>query len=286
MWSEENLVEQLRALGLNEGAHVLAHVSMHAVGEIDGGAETLVRCFRLVLGETGTLLVPTFTPEFYDPAESEDPPESDDALERMRAEVGVFDLHSTPASHIECGDFCEAVRKQSDAYRSDHPSASFAAIGALAELLTANAPFHYPLGSESPLARLHRNKGWVVLIGVGHEANSILHLAEIWADVPYIHRSARVKTGANEWTAMLGSLGCTDGFPRIEPVLRQARIAHSGQVGDVRSQLMRLQEAVSMAIAMLQGAGHSLLCDDPNCPACHVARRYTADSTYLEGQPV
>jgi aminoglycoside 3-N-acetyltransferase len=286
MWTEDSLVEDLTEFGLSEGMHLIVHASMPAIGPIDGGAAALLRAFRRVLGDTGTLLVPTFTPEFYDPAESEDRPDSEDGIERLRAGVGVFDPRTTPASREAAGVFAEEVRRQPDAYRSDHPVASFAAIGALAEPLTAHVPFHYPLGSESPIARLHANKGWTVLIGAGPEDNVALHLAEIWANAPYIHRSARVKTGLNEWTAMLGSMGCTDGFARIGPILRQARIAHSGKVGSAAALRMRIQETVSMAVAMLQGAGDSLLCDDPNCPACHVARRYTAKSTYVEGQPV
>jgi len=285
VWSEENLCEDLRALGLSEGMHVAVHASMRAIGPTEGGSDTLVRSLRRTLGKSGTLLVPTFTPEFFDPAESEAPP-SIEEIEKLRSEIGVFDCEATPASQIAVGVFPEAVRRQPDAHRSDHPVCSFGAVGALAESLTAHVPFHYPLGSDSPIARLHRYKGWAVLIGVGHDANAALHLAEVWADVPYIHNSARVKIGTDRWLTMQGRPGCTDGFSRIEPVLRQARIIHTGQVGNARAQLMRLEEMVSMAVAILQGAGDSLLCDDPNCPTCRVARRYTAESTYVTGHAV
>ena len=39
-----------------------------------------------------------------------------------------------------------------------------------------------------------------------------------------------------------------------------------------------------MAVMMLQGAGDSLLCDDPNCRWCKTARKFTADSAHIEGQ--
>lgn len=286
MWTEEQLSEDLRALGLSEGASVVAHVSMRAIGPIEGGAETLLAAFRRVLGDSGTLLVPTFTPQFTDPAESEGAPDSLNEIETLRAAIPTFDAASTPAATIAVGVFPEFVRRQPDARRSDHPVVSFAAVGALASRLTENAPFHYPLGSDSPLARLHDRNGWAILIGVGQEANSILHLAEVWADVPYIHRSARVKTGEDRWVAMAGSPECSEGFPRIETVLRQARILRCGQVGGAPAKLMRVREAVSMAVMMLQGAGDSLLCDDPNCPWCQVARKFAADSTYVEGQSV
>jgi aminoglycoside 3-N-acetyltransferase len=283
MWSEDRLIEDLRKLGLYEGAHVLAHVSMGAVGPGEEGAATLLNAFRRMLGHTGTLLVPAFTPEFIDPGEGEAAPEADDEIERIRAELGVFDASATPVSDV-VGAFSEAVRQQPDARRSAHPVASYAAIGAPAGVLTERVPFHYPLGSESPVARLHRLKGWVVLIGVGQEANSALHLAEVWADAPYIHRSARVKTGPDQWTVMQGGAGCTAGFPKIVAVLRQARILHTGQVGGAPAQLMRLEETVSMAVAVLRGSADALLCDDPNCRSCRLARKYTAGSTYVAGR--
>lgn len=286
MLTEECLVEDLRSLGLYDGACVIAHVSLRAIGPIEGGADTLLAAFRRVLGSAGTLLVPTYTPQFTDPGESEGAPDDQDEVDRLRAAIPLFDRDTTPAARIAVGTFPEVVRRQSDAYRSDHPVVSFAAIGAHARELTENAPFHYPLGSESPLARLHDKNGWIVLIGAGQEVNSSLHLAEIWADVPYIHRTVRVKTGEDHWTVMQGSPECSEGFHRIESVLRQARILHRGQVGAAPAQLMRLRETVSMAVMMLRGAGDSLLCDDPNCPWCQVARKYTAESTHVDGQSI
>jgi aminoglycoside 3-N-acetyltransferase len=283
MWNEERLVEDLWELGLPEGAHVLGHVSLRAIGPIEGGAETLLRAFRRVLGPTGTLLVPTFTPQFTDPAESEGAPDSAEEVEKLRAAIPVFDAETTPAARLAVGVFPEIARQQPDAHRSSHPVASFTAIGERADFLTADAPFHYPLGTDSPLARLHQVNGWVLLIGVGQEVNSSLHLAEVWANVAYVHRSARVKTGADRWTTMQGSPECSEGFPKIEPLLRQARILRRGYVGNAPAQLMRQRELVSMAVAMLQGSGEALLCDDPLCPWCSAARKFTAESTHLEG---
>lgn len=286
MWSQARLVEDLRELGLSEGAHVLAHTSLRAIGPIEGGAETLLQAFRRVLGPEGTLLVPTFTPQFTDPAESEGAPESQEEIDDLRSRIPVFDAAATPAARIAVGVFPEIVRQQPDAKRSDHPVASFAAIGGRADYLTENAPLHYPLGTESPLARLHQLNGWALLIGVSQEVNSSLHLAEVWANAAYIHRSARIKIGEDHWVSMLGSPECSEGFPKIEPLLRQARILRRGYVGNAPACLMRQRELISMAVSLLQGAGNALLCDDPICPWCSIARKFTADSTHIEGQSV
>jgi aminoglycoside 3-N-acetyltransferase len=275
MWKETQIIEDLRDVGLSEGDSVLVHSSLRAVGQIEGGAETLVRAFRTVLGATGTLMVPTFTFDYSDPVGWREPPLTPEALERARTSIPVFDPLTTPTHTPWIGIFPEIVRRQPDAQRSSHPVVSFAAVGANAAFLTQNVPFHYPLGSESPLARLHQLDGWVLLLGVTHKTNTALHLAEIWANVPYIHRAATLKTGSETWTVMRGSPECSEGFARIEPLLRQGRILKTGYIGNAQSQLMRIRPLVSMAIAMLQGDAAALLCDQPDCPWCTVARKLT-----------
>ena len=62
-----------RNLGVTEGATLLAHTSLRAIGKIEGGAETLVQAFRDALGPSGTLLVPTFNYDYGDPADDQEP---------------------------------------------------------------------------------------------------------------------------------------------------------------------------------------------------------------------
>lgn len=282
MWQDAKLVEDLQALGLREGDDLLVHVSLRAIGKIEGGAETLLNVLREVLGEQGTLLVPAFTIGFTDPAEWRDLPE--EVLENYRDVIPVFDAEETPVDVETMGIFPEIVRLHQDSIRSDHPVYSFAALGPRAGFYTQNQPFHFPLGSDSPLARLHQMNGYVLLIGVDHAVNSSLHLSEVWSNVPYLHRSARVKTSQDRWTKMEGSPACSQGFGKIELVLRQARIIRRGNVGNAPCQLMRQRELISMGVAMLQGASDSLLCDDPYCPWCKLARKFTAEQVnYLEG---
>ena len=160
------------------------------------------------------------------------------------------------------------------------------AVGANAQVLTANVPFHYPLGSNSPLARLFQLNGGVLLLGAGQEENASLHLAEVWANVPYGRRLAQVLSEDNGLQEMEGSPGCSAGFPKIERVLRQARILREGYIGNARSQFMRAQHAVSLAAEMLRGSPESLLCNNPACEACTLARRFTADQRPLDSRKI
>jgi aminoglycoside 3-N-acetyltransferase len=276
MWTRAQLAEDLCNIGIETGSAVLVHASLRAVGAIDGGADTLIAAIQDTLGPDGTLIVPCFTYEFMDLAEGRFPPQTPESVDAAQSTSATFNPAKTPCDIASIGAFAEAVRLHPDAHRSDHPVVSFAAIGRHAAFLTHNAPFHYPLGSESPLARLHRIDGRILLVGVGHTANSSVHLAEVWADVPYIHRNARVKAAGGEWTTMEGSPECSAGFEKIEPLLSQGRILRRGYIGSAISQRMSQRAVVSMAIAMLQGEGSALLCDAPDCKWCILARKHTS----------
>lgn len=279
MWTQQQLAQDLVDIGLPSGSVVLVHAAISAIGPIDGGPETLIAALQETLGPAGTLLVPTFALAGKDRAASGDSMPSSAASRESLEREALPPLEQAPlfAPSYWTNEFAEAMRRHPSAVHSEHPAFSFAALGAEAEALVASAPFHYPLGSDGPLARLHQRNGWILLIGLGHTQNISLHLAEIWANVPYVHRTLPVVTATGAEVAMLGSPECSAGFPKIEPVLRQSRILRRGYIGNAESQLMRQQQTVSMAIAMLQGSPSALLCEDENCRACNLARRMSKD---------
>lgn len=276
MWTRAQIAEDLSTLGLLPGSDVLAHASMKAIGEVDGGAAEVVEAFLEVLGEDGTLMVPTFHRTYADPADRRYPPETESELVQLRAEVPPYDPQKPASSPLLMGVFSEAVRKHPKAFRSQHPGLSFAAIGAQAERFTERVPFDYPLGTHSPLNRLYDRNGQVLLIGTHHSVNTSIHLAEVWANVAYIHRSAHYKLETGEWGTMAGSPECSRGFGKIESLLRQSRILKEGYIGNAPSQRMSQRQVISMAMAMLEGKGSALLCIDEDCRWCTLARRMTA----------
>ncbi len=263
MWNEAQLTADLSELGVHPGRALLVHASLRVIGAIEGGGQTLLAALRSVLGEQGTILVPTFrdphSPFF----------------------VATEDWDSQPADTVTCGVFAEIVRQQPDAVRSHHPIFAFAALGHDAAFLTRNAPFHHPFGSESPLARLHQLDGDILLIGVDHSVNLSLHLAEMWANVPYIHRTSEIPVALETLATMRGMPGCRNGYEKIAPLLRQSRIGRQGYIGNAPSQLQRQRYVVSLAVAMLQGRGSLLLCDDPQCTDCAYARKMLQETQTL-----
>ena len=126
--TQSDITRGLEGLGLGRGDAVLVHSSLSSFGHVEGGAETVVRAFLQVLGETGTLLVPTF---------------------------GDF------------GAITDAVKSRADAVHSIHPKASVAAIGARAEELCRDHwKAETAHGEGTPYRRLAESGGYVCLVGV------------------------------------------------------------------------------------------------------------------------
>src|SRR5262245_10795723 len=114
--TQEAIVDSLRSLGVQEGDAVAAHVSLHALGLVAGGAGTVARALLEAVGPGGTLMMPT--PTFS-------------AAINDRWYAQPFELDETPADQ-EVGPVPEVIRRMPEALRSHHPLMSVAAIGPLA----------------------------------------------------------------------------------------------------------------------------------------------------------
>src|SRR5688500_15476652 len=72
--SKDSVVEQLRALGVEEGCVLLVHTSFSLTGPVEGGPDGLIDALTEAIGPTGTLVMPSWTDdddEVFDPASYE-----------------------------------------------------------------------------------------------------------------------------------------------------------------------------------------------------------------------
>jgi aminoglycoside 3-N-acetyltransferase len=172
----KSLAEKLREAGMAEGQNVVVHMAMSKLGWLPGGAQTVIQAFLDVLGEEGTLMMPTHTNENTDPAEWQHPPVPESWWQTIRDEIPAFDPAKTPTRQM--GAVSELFRNWPNTLRSNHPVLSFAAHGKNAEFLTHDHDLVQEVGARSPLGRLYELDGYVMLLGVEHWNNSSLHLAE------------------------------------------------------------------------------------------------------------
>ena len=107
--------------------------------------------------------------------------------------------------HGDMGAIAEAFRTQPGTWRSDHPHVSFVARGPNATTIVADHGLAAGLGDGSPLSRLYDLDARVLLLGLGYDNNTSLHLAEYRADFPgkrTMRQGASVlRDGRPQWVA-------------------------------------------------------------------------------------
>jgi aminoglycoside 3-N-acetyltransferase len=231
----------LNGIGLRPGNHVLVHSSLSSLGQVEGGAQTVVEALLRAVGPSGTVLVPTLT------GTEADGPERD----------LVFDLSETPCW---TGAVAEAARRRPEAIRSAHPTHSVAAIGAAADRLTADHELCItPCGTGSPYAKLAADPDAVILLlGCNHEANTTLHHVEELAGVTY-HLQAEPARGVIRFLDRteardywIHDWGTPRRFNAIEPLLDQRGLQTSGNVGEARARLIPAGPLVALGLDVLR----------------------------------
>ena len=260
--AQADIARDLRALGLAAGDMVYVHTSMKRIGWLAQGAQTLIDAFAEVLTPEGTLAVPSHTLSFagrppYDPRETA---------------TGL-------------GTFPDAVWRAPGASRSGHASHASAAIGARAAWLTENHDPTHALGFDSPLHRLYREGGRILLLGVTFRACTALHLAESLSGVPYtaLHYDARWGSqvfarrpdGTVAAHTQVEYPGCSSGFDRILPHVPEGAL-RTGRVGAAESMLVAAAPLLDTAIRLLREDPGFFLCTSQACPCCPPRRALLA----------
>lgn len=236
----ESLEADLRTLGLATGQVVLVHSSLSSLGWVVGGAQAVLIALMNVLTDSGTLVMPAYSSDNSDPTHWKDPAVPEGWWQTIRDHMPAFDRKLTPSRRV--GVIPELFRTAKDVRRSDHPSTSFCAWGRYAHAITADHRLNSSFGEESPLARVYDLHGLVLQLGVGHDTNSSLHLAEHRAEWPSMHS---IKAGAavqlehgRQWVQYEGLNYNSDDFAQAGTEFDAAHNTVCGKVGQATARLM------------------------------------------------
>ncbi|HTX02802.1 MAG TPA: AAC(3) family N-acetyltransferase [Candidatus Acidoferrales bacterium] len=165
-----DLARDLRAAGIKNGDVLFVHTSLAKIGNVDGGAATVIAALTQAVGKNGTLAMPA-----YGTAE---------AALRAHRDGNPVDLRTEPS---QTGKITEAFRRTAGVVRSSHPFSSVCAWGAQAEFLTSgHANEERICHSDSPIARFLQLGGKVVGLGVSLGPVSFYHVIEdTWDGFPF-----------------------------------------------------------------------------------------------------
>lgn len=163
MYTKEQLKAHLKEMGVNPMGTLLVHSSMKAIGEVEGGADTVLDALIEYMKD-GLLILPTHT------------------WKQMRPEYNVFYADREPSC---VGILTNLIMKRPGVFRSLHPTHSVAAIGREAEeYVKGEENARTPCPREGCWGRLYDRKAQILMLGVTLSKYTYLHSVEEWADVP------------------------------------------------------------------------------------------------------
>lgn len=223
------LIQQLLDLGVTPGGVLLVHCSFSKVKPVADGPHGLIAALQTALGPNGTLVMPSMTDDDEQP----------------------FDPRHTPC--LGLGVVAHTFWQLPDVRRSDNPHA-FAARGPLAEEIVATHPLDFPHGLDSPVGRVYERDGQVLLLGVGHTANTTIHLAESLAGVRYRRQKYlmyRDQGGVKRLD--YGEIDhCCQNFNLVDGWLDAEGLQRKGQVGYADARLVKSRNIVRVVTERLK----------------------------------
>ena len=154
------------------------------------------------------------------------------------------------------GAVAEMFRTWPGTLRSDHPARSVAANGPYAQFLTENHDLSNIFGDRSPIARLYDLDGYVLLVGVGYDKNTSLHLADARAQYPGKHdcveHSAIMENGQRVWKEYRTLYVDGEDFDEIGAAFEQECEVHTAPLGNGTIRFMRQRELVDFAVEWIE----------------------------------
>jgi aminoglycoside 3-N-acetyltransferase len=256
--TRSQLVTDLKKLGIEAGQTVMLHASVKAIGWIVGGPDMVIQSLLDVLESQGTLMMlVSWEDSPYDLARW-----PKDCQKAYLEECPAFDPARSRA-YRKWSILTEYLRTWPGTFRSQHPDASFAAVGALARWITENHPLQYGFGPGSPLAKLCEVKGKVLLLGAPFDSLTILHYAEHLAKVPnkqvvhykmpVLRDGKRVWVDIEEFDTCGGILpGAAEYFNAIPQEYASLGRCRTGRVGTAESYLFDAADLVKFAVQWLE----------------------------------
>lgn len=251
---KEDIIRALKKVGVCPGQIIMVHTSLNSLGFVCGGPQVVIEALLECVGESGTIMMPAQSWKNLDPEVGVHWEEPEEWWPIIRDNWPAYDKAITPTNTM--GAVAEMFRKWPGALRSDHPARSIAAYGKYAEYLTENHDLSNIFGYGSPIGKLYELDGYVLLIGVGYDKNTSLHLADARAEYPGKHfsteHSAVMVNGKREWVAYQTLYVDGEDFEEIGAAFELQGKTSKEPLGNSSICLMRQRDVVDFAVEWIE----------------------------------
>lgn len=226
MLTRNDLVEKFKGTGLQSGDTLLVHSSYKSFGGVEDGPWTVVEALLEVLGDEGTLIMPTFNFDF--------------------CKGEPWDVRNTPS---QMGAMTNMVRTHAEAKRVFHPIYSFSVLGQHAEFLTAER-YKSSYGANSLFAKLRQLDGKIMVVGLRYtDSMTFFHHVEEMEGVDYRY----MKEFAGKITDEEGNT-YEDTFTMLVRDIEKGVITEVDPMGDLMEQVgvIRVQKIGEAKVCLMQ----------------------------------
>ncbi|WP_415890267.1 AAC(3) family N-acetyltransferase [Neptuniibacter sp. SY11_33] len=265
--TKEKIIKQLKELGVKEGDTLFVAADLMRVGYFNSNADqTLkdwVEIFDVLLGEKGTIVVPTYSPSYlrfvqkYDFVFTADTPSNSGSLAKAYL------------------NFCPG------AIRGKHPTNSCTSNGFHSQVISAFDGPEYP--KYMPYEKVVELGGKNLMLGIVDERNSPFTYHHVQEKLG--HTTSHPFSGLLETTYIdengkkkkyiqrqLG--GCTGGVHKAWGYHLAKNAVKFGQVGRSVSALVNAQKSTEILTKLMKETPHLMKCDNRSCISCYGRYRY------------
>ena len=262
MQKKRDIISQIRDLGLERGDTVFVSSDLLRVGYFNKDQETTLRdwveIFEDLLGDEGTIVVPTYSPSF---------------LRYFQKYDFVFTADSDSVS----GGLARAyIRYAEGAARGRHPTNSCTSRGFHAETIAASDGPEFP--KYSPYAKVVELGGKNLMLGTVDERNcpfTYHHVQELLGQTRGHPFSGLLETtyidaaGQRRKYVMKELGGCTAGVHKAWGYHLAANAVSFGRVGRSLSALVDARKSAEVLHRVMVDTPTLIKCDDRSCISCY-----------------
>ncbi len=256
MITKEDIVFSLECMDIKKGDTLLLHSALTAIGQVEGGADTVIDAFLEAIGQEGTLVMSTLTGWF-----------------------APFDANTSSSA---VGYLSECFRKRMGVLRSLHPVHSVCAYGKYADYITKDHDkCETGCGEGTPYLKIAELNGKAILLGVDMDRNTTMHSMEEAIDAKYLlELDIPAPTYIDDYKNKKFTLkkfppGHRD-FLSMTPYLRKNNIMVEGKIGNAVVKVINVKEMFDLGKELMEKDPLLFICNNENCNFCHWARlQYT-----------
>jgi aminoglycoside 3-N-acetyltransferase len=151
---------------------------------------------------------------------------------------------------IYAGELAKTLAQSKNAVRSDHPLASFVAIGRKAEWLMNSHALDSMFGFQSPLQKLYAQGAKVLLLGSDYESMTALHLVEYLAGIreKTTHEAIIMKNGERHLVAFEDLALDSGNFKEIVNLYDELKGMTKTTIGNLKCAALDYQDLIDFGV--------------------------------------